>query len=84
MVPTKKAHIISEFALKYNKQHEMQESLFRAYFSEGQNINKDDVLKKLVSEVGLDSKEAMAALSDLKYIRQFEEDIGQTKSKGIH
>lgn len=84
MVPTKKAHIISDFALKYNKQHQMQESLFSAYFSEGQNINLDDVLEKLASEVGLDPKEAMVALSDPMYIRQFEEGIGQTKLKGIH
>ena len=61
----------------------MQEVLFRAYFSEGRNVSSDDVLKELVSEVGLNPNEALAALSDSKYIREFEEGIGQTKMKGI-
>ena len=61
----------------------MQEVLFRAYFSEGRNVSSDDVLKELVSEVGLNPNEALAALSDTKYIHEFEEAIKQTKLKGI-
>lgn len=61
----------------------MQEVLFRAYFSEGRNVSSDDVLKELVGEVGLNPNEALAALSDTKYIHEFEEAIKQTKVKGM-
>jgi predicted DsbA family dithiol-disulfide isomerase len=81
-VPTKKPHIILDFAHKHGKQHEMQEVLFRAYFSEGRNVSSDDVLKELVSEVGLNPNEALGALADTKYIREFEEAIKETKLKG--
>lgn len=82
-MPTKKPHIILNFALQHGKQHEMQEVLFRAYFSEGRNVSSNDVLKELVSEVGLNPNEALAALSDSKYVREFEDDIKQTKLKGM-
>lgn len=82
-MPTKKSHIILDFARHQDKQHEMQEVLFRAYFSEGRNVSADGVLKELVSEVGLNPNEALSALSDSKYIREFEEGIKQTKLKGM-
>lgn len=82
VVPTKKPHIILDFAAKYGKQHEMQEVLFRAYFSEGRNVASDDVLKDLVSEVGLDADKALASLKDTKFVHEFEKGIKETQNKG--
>lgn len=82
MVPTKKPHILLDFALKHGKQHELQEVLFRAYFADGLNVSSDEVLRELVKEVKLDEEEAMAALSNKKYAHEFEEAIKETKRKG--
>ncbi len=83
VVPTKKPHIILDFAGKEGKQHEMQEVLFRAYFAEGRNISLDQVLKELVEEVGLDADKALAALRDSKYVSSFEKGIKETQTKGL-
>ena len=81
-MPTKKAHIILDFAGKHGKQHEMQEVLFRAYFSEGKNVSSDEVLKGLVEEVGLDADKALAALRDTEYVSEFEKGIKESYAKG--
>ena len=82
VVPTKKPHIILDFAGKHGKQHEMQEVLFRAYFSDGRNVSSDEVLKELVEEVGLDADKALAALKDTEYVSEFEKGIRESYSKG--
>ncbi len=82
VVPTKKPHIILDFAEAHGKQHEMQEALFKAYFSEGRDVSSSKVLKELAGKVGLDQDKAIAALSEKKYMRKFEEGIKETKTKG--
>ena len=85
MVPTKKAHMILDYSSKEGKQHEMQEILFRSYFSDGKNITSDDILKGLASEAGLDVDKAMAAIKSSKASDKFEEDIKESLRKGkIH
>lgn len=79
-MPTKKGHMIADFALKKGKQHEMQEVLFNAYFT---RTLSEEVLKELVAEVGLDPAEAMAALSDPHYLRQFEKGLQRASANGI-
>ena len=82
VVPTKKPHIVLDFVSKHGKQHEMQEVLFRAYFSDGQDVSSDEVLKELVSEVGLDPNQAIAAIADKEYVKEFDEGIKESKIKG--
>lgn len=82
VVPTKKPHIILDFAGQHGKQHEMHEVLFRAYFVEGRNVSSDQVLKELVEEVGLDSDKALAALRDSEYVSTFEKGVKETYAKG--
>lgn len=82
MVPTKKAHMILDYAAKEGKQHQMQEILFRSYFSEGKNVTSDDILKGLASEASLDTDKAMAAIKSSKASDKFEEDIKESLRKG--
>ena len=83
MVPTKKAHIILDYASKEGKQHEMQEILFRSYFSDGKNIASDEVLRKSASEAGLDVDKAMAAIKNSQASDKFDEDVKESLKKGI-
>ena len=82
MVPTKKAHMILDYASEEGKQHEMQEVLFRAYFKEGKNVTSDEVLKELMSETGLDVDRAMSAVKNSKASDKFEEDVKESLRKG--
>lgn len=82
MVPTKKAHIILDYASEEGKQHELQEELFKAYFAEGKNITSDAVLKELASKAGLDVDKAMAAVKDSKASDRFEEAVKDSLRKG--
>ena len=63
-IPTKKAHLLLDFAHSKGKQHDLQENLFRAYFAEGRNVNSVEVLSELLKESGLDVAEALRVLED--------------------
>ena len=63
-MPTKKAHLLMDYALDKNQQHEFQENLFKAYFTDTQNINSPEVLRKVLSDSGLDAEEGIKALGD--------------------
>ncbi len=80
---TKKSHILSDYAFKEDKQHEVQEALFQAYFSEGSDVSSDDVLREIAQRVGLDGSQAVAALSSTEHQYDFEEGIKEAKQKGV-
>lgn len=50
-----KAHVLTHFAKQSGKQDEVEELLFKSYFTEGKNIDDIDVLKGIASEVGLNT-----------------------------
>ena len=62
----------------------MQEVLFRAYFTDGQNVSSDEVLKELAREVGLDVDKAMEALRDTEAVRDFEKGVKDAQTKGTY
>ena len=83
MIPTKKAHMLLDYASEEGKQHKMQEILFRAYFSEGKNVTSDAVLRELASEAGLNVDKAMTAVKSSKASDKFEEAIKESLRKGV-
>ena len=56
--------------------------MFRAYFSEGQNISDDSTLRSLLSEVGIEEDVAMSTLSSTEAIKQYEEEVKEAGRKG--
>lgn len=66
---TLRGHCLAEYVLeKYGaeKQNELMQGLFAAYFCHGQDVSKDDVLLKCIFAAGLDA-EALAACDDGEY-----------------
>lgn len=57
------AHRLIHFARSRGVEMAMEERLFRAYFSEGRALGDVDTLVELAAEVGIDTKEAQAALA---------------------
>jgi len=64
IVNTLQAHKLIRWAAEEGRQHELKLVLIRRYFTEGQDVSKDDVLLDAVKEVGLDIGEASKVLSD--------------------
>lgn len=62
IVNTFEAHVLLEYAKKFGKQTELKMRLTRAYFSEGKNVSKREVLKEALLEVGLGAVEALKQL----------------------
>jgi len=59
---TMAGHRMLWWAEQRKRQHHLAEALFHAYFTEGRDIGRHDVLAKVASEVGLPEDEARAFL----------------------
>lgn len=83
-VNTARAHRALHFAKENGLQHELLERLFRAYFTDGENLSDVDVIARLASEVGLDADGVRAALNDEAYAEKVEADITRARMLGAN
>lgn len=83
IAPSRKALKTSEFARKYNKFEECHERIFNAYFLEGKNIDKDEVLLQIIEEIGLNPDELKDAWKDKALLREIRKSIRELHSVGI-
>jgi len=81
---TFKAQQLLKFAHEKNKQNEMEERLFEAFFTEGQNVDDLITLVQLAIEVGLDATGLHDALETNQYLAQVQADIAEANALGIH
>jgi predicted DsbA family dithiol-disulfide isomerase len=77
------AHRLSHLAKDQHLQNETEERLFKAYFTEGKNIDDIGTLIHLAEEVGLSISEAAAMLASDKYANEVRHDIFEAKELGI-
>ena len=80
---TVKAHELLHFAKAEGRQHEMEERLMSAYFTEGKHVGRIDDLVALAAEVGLDADRARAALESEQYLADVRQDQAQARAYGI-
>lgn len=80
---THRAHRVLHLAKEQGLQAELQERLFRAYFSEGVEIADPEQLARLGEEVGLDGQEVIEALDDEGYGDEVERDITRARMLGV-
>ncbi|MFO0726639.1 MAG: DsbA family oxidoreductase [Myxococcota bacterium] len=83
VVNTRSAHRLSQFALAEGKQHCFVQRLFRAYFTEGKNVGRYDVLADLAAEVGLDRTRALEVLESGGFDAEVATDQSQANAIGI-
>lgn len=81
---TSRAHRVLHLAKSQGLQAEMQERLFRAYFSEGRRVSDVETLAELGEEVGLDSDEVRDAYNDEEYEDDVEKDIARARMLGVN
>ncbi len=82
-VNTFKAHRFLHFAMRQAKGSEVQEMLFRSYFTEGRNIDKDQTLTDIAREAGLDTRALKDALTENRYAAEVNADIERARTLGI-
>lgn len=83
MANSQKAHQLIQFAKTKNLGNEMEERLFRAFFTEGKNIADVEILAQLGQDIGLDESELRAAFTDEKYKYLVSQDIQEAQNIGV-
>ena len=83
MANSKRAHQLIQFAKTKNLGSEMEEQLFKAFFTDGKNIADTEVLTQLGKEIGLDEDELQTAFTDEQYQYQMAQDIQEARNIGV-
>ena len=83
MVNSQKAHQLIQFAKSKGLGNEIEERLFKAYFTEGKNVADQTTLTELGKEIGLDENELQVAFNDDKYLYQMKQDIQEAQNIGV-
>jgi predicted DsbA family dithiol-disulfide isomerase len=77
------AHRLLQFAARQGASEAAAERLFRAYFSEGRNVDDRETLLELGGEIGLDRAELLAALADDELAYAVRSDIAEAQELGV-
>jgi predicted DsbA family dithiol-disulfide isomerase len=78
------AHRFSHLAKKYYLGNAVEEQLFRAYFTNGQNVDDIDTLVELGTNIGLDATEIRDVLNNKEtYAADVHQDIYEAETLGI-
>ena len=79
-----RAQNLIHFANIQGLQNEMEERLFKAYFTDGLNIDDLSVLVLLATETGLNIDGMEQAMENKKYENEVQKDIAEASQLGIH
>ena len=77
------AHRLLHLAKKYQLANDLEELLFKAYLTEGKNINDNNTLKELGVSVGLNPVEIDEVLNSDAYGNDVKQDIQNANSIGV-
>ncbi|HXB11619.1 MAG TPA: DsbA family oxidoreductase [Bacteroidia bacterium] len=77
------AHRFSHFAKQKGKQDQAEELLFKAYFTDGKNMDDMDTLVQLGSEIGLDAKELRTVLESNAFADEVISDVEEAHKLGV-
>jgi predicted DsbA family dithiol-disulfide isomerase len=77
------AHRLLHLAKKYNRANDLEELLFKAYLTEGKNVNDLNTLAELGLEVGLEAEEIKQVLHSDAFANEVQQDIAAANSIGV-
>jgi predicted DsbA family dithiol-disulfide isomerase len=77
------AHRFSHLAKQHGLQNDAEERLFKAYFTEGKNIDDISTLVQLGVEIGLDATETKTVLESDQYANDVHQDIDEAQQVGV-
>lgn len=82
-VNSRRAHRLSHFAEENGLQHELMQALFKAYFTDGKNVEDSEVLADLAASVGLARDAALANMDNEELDTAVQADINQAQQIGV-
>ncbi|WP_433940520.1 DsbA family oxidoreductase [Paenibacillus lautus] len=77
------AHRLVHFAAQHGKMKDMTERLFRAYFTDAENLEDKNLLADLAAEVGLEREQAMGVLESDAFQSEVRADEAAATNLGI-
>ena len=77
------AHRLLHFAKKYNMANDLKEVLFKAYLTDGADINDFKILRQLGLQVGLSLDDIDEVLASDAYVKEVQQDINEAQSIGV-
>jgi predicted DsbA family dithiol-disulfide isomerase len=77
------ALIASEYARDEGRYDSFHENMFHAYFTEGLDIGKTDVIAAVAKKSGLDEKETLSAVGDGRYASRLNETRKEASLIGL-
>lgn len=80
---TMKAHMLLHFAGSSGNSLHVAGALFRAYFTEGKNVDDPEVLQKIAGQNGLDENEFLKVITDLRYNQDILSDISEASALNV-
>ena len=83
MVNSQNAHKLIQFAKTKGLGDQMEERLFKAFFTEGKSIADKNTLVQLGSEIGLDEADITSVFSDNTYVNLVNKDIQEGQQLGV-
>ncbi len=83
IVNTFTAHRLLHLSKKHGVSNDMEELLFEAHFTNGDNIADADVLVALAEKLGIDAKEARKAIESDVFDGEIRQDIAQASAIGV-
>lgn len=84
IVNTFDAHVLLEYAKKFDKQTELKMRLTTAYFSERKDVSQREILKQALLDVGLNADEGMALLDNEEARYEVRTQQGYWKNLGVN
>ncbi len=84
MPNTRKALAMAEYAREQGNLDIFKNSAMLAYWKKGENLENESVLKTIAINANLDSKKALEASSDPKYLQKIETIRTEAKEKGVN
>ena len=77
------AHRFLHYAQSKNKQYEAKELLFKAYFSDGKNIDAISTLIEIANALALNIDEVVETLNSSAYSNEVDKDIFEAQQIGV-
>jgi predicted DsbA family dithiol-disulfide isomerase len=77
------AHRFTHLAKKHGLGDAAEEQLFKAYFTDGNNMDDIETLAGLGAEIGLDKDEVIAVLNSDTYTDEVKRDVAEAEYLGI-
>lgn len=78
------AHRMVQLAKKYDRSDEMEEQLFKAYFTDGELISDHATLIRLAEQAGLPREEAAQVLASDRYGAEVQRDVAEGRRLGAN